>query len=166
MNKLFWIKLAHTLIWVFFVVVIFYVLYSGITGKINTYTWVGIGLVIGEGVVLLIFKMFCPLTILARKYSDSTKDNFDIFLPNWLAKNNKLIFTTIFYFVFSWFREQVCIIACPYGRLQGVLLDNKSIVVAYDHKRGEKEKGRALFKKNEDRNQSGRGDCIDCFQSK
>ena len=95
-NTLFWIKLLHTLIWVFFVGVIFYVLFSGITGKINTYTWVGIALVILEGVVLLIFKMFCPLTILARKYSDSTKDNFDIFLPNWLAKNNKLIFTTLY----------------------------------------------------------------------
>lgn len=75
-----------------------------------------------------------------------------------------LIFTGVFYFVFAWFREQVCIIACPYGRLQGVLLDNKSIVVAYDHKRGEKEKGRAKFKKNEDRSLSGKGDCIDCFQ--
>ena len=52
-----------------------------------------------------------------------------------------LIFTTVFYFVFAWFREQVCIIACPYGRMQSVLLDNKSIVVAYDHKRGESENG-------------------------
>ncbi len=75
-----------------------------------------------------------------------------------------LIFTGVFYFIFAWFREQVCIIACPYGRLQGVLLDNKSIVVAYDHKRGEKEVGRAKFKKNEDREASGKGDCIDCFQ--
>lgn len=75
-----------------------------------------------------------------------------------------LIFTGVFYFVFAWFREQVCIIACPYGRLQGVLLDNKSIVVAYDHKRGEKEEGRAKFKKNEDRPTTGKGDCIDCFQ--
>ena len=96
MNKLFWIKMFHTLIWLFFVTVIFYVLFSGITGKINDYTWVGIGLVFGEGIVLLAFKMFCPLTLLARKYSDSKKDNFDIFLPNWLAKNNKVIFTTIF----------------------------------------------------------------------
>lgn len=96
MNKLLWIKIVHTLIWLFFVTAIFYVLYSGITGNINTYTWVGIGLVFGEGVVLLVFKMFCPLTVMARKYSDSQKDNFDIFLPNWLAKNNKLIFTTIF----------------------------------------------------------------------
>jgi cytochrome c oxidase accessory protein FixG len=75
-----------------------------------------------------------------------------------------LIFTGVFYFVFAWFREQVCIIACPYGRLQGVLLDNKSIVVAYDYKRGEKEVGRAKIRKNEDRAASGKGDCIDCFQ--
>lgn len=73
-----------------------------------------------------------------------------------------LIFTGVFYFVFAWFREQVCIIACPYGRLQGVLLDNQSVVVAYDYKRGEKEKGRAKFKKNEDRASTGKGDCIDC----
>ncbi len=74
------------------------------------------------------------------------------------------IFTGVFYFVFAWFREQVCIIACPYGRLQGVLLDDKSIIVAYDHKRGEKEVGRAKFRKNEDREELGKGDCIDCFQ--
>ncbi|MEO1032302.1 cytochrome c oxidase accessory protein CcoG [Winogradskyella sp.] len=75
-----------------------------------------------------------------------------------------LIFTGVFYFVFAWFREQVCIIACPYGRLQGVLLDNKSIVVAYDHKRGEGKNGRKKFRKNEDRAALGHGDCIDCFQ--
>jgi cytochrome c oxidase accessory protein FixG len=75
-----------------------------------------------------------------------------------------LIFTGVFYFVFVWFREQVCIIACPYGRLQGVLLDNKSINVAYDFVRGEKEVGRAKFNKKEDRNLTGKGDCIDCHQ--
>ena len=75
-----------------------------------------------------------------------------------------LIFTGVFYFIFAWFREQVCIIACPYGRLQGVLLDKKSIVVAYDYKRGEKEEGRAKFRKNENRAASGKGDCIDCSQ--
>jgi len=75
-----------------------------------------------------------------------------------------LIFTGVFYFVFVWFREQVCIIACPYGRLQGVLLDDKSINVAYDFVRGEKEAGRARFNKKEDRPASGKGDCIDCMQ--
>lgn len=75
-----------------------------------------------------------------------------------------LIFTAVFYFIFAWFREQVCIIACPYGRLQGALLDEKSIVVAYDHKRGEREKGRQKFKKNQDRAAEGVGDCIECAQ--
>ncbi len=77
-----------------------------------------------------------------------------------------LCFTFVFYFVFAWFREQVCIIACPYGRLQGVLLDKRSVVVAYDYKRGEKTAGRAKFKKNEPRSESGKGDCIDCYQCK
>lgn len=95
-EKLFAIKLLHTVIWAFFVAVIFYVLYSGITDKVTTYTWIGIAFVIGEGLTLLIFKMFCPLTLIARKYSDSERDNFDIFLPNWLAKHNKVIFTSIF----------------------------------------------------------------------
>ncbi|MFV8333850.1 cytochrome c oxidase accessory protein CcoG [Flavobacterium sp. GSP14] len=75
-----------------------------------------------------------------------------------------LIFTGVFYFIFAWFREQVCIIACPYGRLQGVLLDDKSINVAYDFVRGEKEVGRAKFNKQEDRTTTGKGDCIDCKQ--
>lgn len=73
-----------------------------------------------------------------------------------------LIFTAVFYYIYAWFREQVCIIACPYGRLQGALLDNKTIVVAYDHVRGEAEKGRGRIVKNEDRVLSGKGDCIDC----
>ena len=75
-----------------------------------------------------------------------------------------LIFTAVFYFVFAWFREQVCIIACPYGRLQGAMLDKKSIVVAYDHKRGERELGRQKFKKNQNRAEEGVGDCIECAQ--
>ena len=95
-NKLLTIKLAHTLIWVFFVAVIFYIVYSGITDSVTIYTWIGIGLIIGEGLVLFMFKMYCPLTVIARNYSDSIKDNFDIFLPNWLAKHNKVIFTSIF----------------------------------------------------------------------
>lgn len=85
-RKLTAIKFVHTLVWGFFVTVIFYVLYSGIADEVNVYTWIAIGLVLLEGIVLLVFKMFCPLTILAKRYSDSEKDNFDIFLPNWLAR--------------------------------------------------------------------------------
>jgi len=48
-----------------------------------------------------------------------------------------IIFTGIFYFVFAWLREQVCTLICPYGRLQGVLIDKKTVNVHYDFKRGE-----------------------------
>lgn len=72
-----------------------------------------------------------------------------------------VIFTTVFYLVFSRLREQVCTTICPYGRLQGVLLDPDSMVVAYDHVRGE---NRAKFRKNEDRKAAQKGDCIDCHQ--
>lgn len=73
-----------------------------------------------------------------------------------------LIFTGLFYFVFTWFREQACVLVCPYGRLQGVLIDKKTIIVAYDYKRGEREVGRARFKRGQDRAAEGIGDCIDC----
>jgi cytochrome c oxidase accessory protein FixG len=69
-----------------------------------------------------------------------------------------LIFTTIFFGVYLWFREQVCIVVCPYGRLQGVLLDKNSILVAYDYIKGEP---RAKIRKNDARTA---GDCIDCHQ--
>ncbi|MRT17599.1 hypothetical protein F3C99_11615 [Vitellibacter sp. q18] len=94
--KLLFIKTLHSIIWVFFNLVIFYLLYAAIADKIDIWVWICIGLVLLEGIVLLIFKMFCPLTIWARNYSDSTEANFDIFLPNWLAKYNKLIYSTIF----------------------------------------------------------------------
>jgi len=67
-----------------------------------------------------------------------------------------LVFTGVFFFIYSWFREQVCLIVCPYGRMQGVLLDKDSVIVAYDYLRGET---RHHYKKNEER--TG-GDCIDC----
>lgn len=65
------------------------------------------------------------------------------------------IFSGVFYFVFAFFREQACLMVCPYGRLQGVMLDQDSVVISYDHKRGEprgvsKDKDAAL------------GDCVDC----
>lgn len=72
-----------------------------------------------------------------------------------------IVFTTVFYLVFAKLREQVCTTICPYGRLQGVLLDPNSMVVAYDHKRGEE---RAKFRKGEVRSDAGKGDCIDCHQ--
>lgn len=94
-TKLIIIKIVHTVIWIFFNIVIFYMLYAAITNKLDTWLWIGYGLFVLEGIVLLFFKFFCPLTIMARKYSDSTKDNFDIYIPNWLARYNKLIYTSI-----------------------------------------------------------------------
>ena len=68
-----------------------------------------------------------------------------------------LFFTGAFYGVYAYVREIVCTVICPYGRLQGVLLDKNSIVVAYDYNRGEpKGKGK--------RPADGLGDCIDCHQ--
>ncbi len=72
-----------------------------------------------------------------------------------------IIFTGAFYFTFAWFREQVCTLVCPYGRLQGVLIDKQTINVYYDFKRGE---NRSKWRKNEDRAAAGKGDCIDCNQ--
>ncbi len=68
-----------------------------------------------------------------------------------------LIFSGAFYFVFAFFREQVCTIACPYGRLQGVLVDKKTIIVGYDFQRGEP---RAPIRKD---GSTEKGDCVDCL---
>lgn len=94
-TKLILIKLLHTAIWLFFNVVIFYLLYAAIANKIDKWVWICIGLIAMEGIVLLVFKNLCPVTIVARNYSQSEKANFDIYLPNWLAKYNKLIYSLI-----------------------------------------------------------------------
>lgn len=93
LTKLLAIKTLHTLVWVFFNAVLIYLFYAVICNKINKWTWIGLGLFFAEGIILALFKMMCPLTVMARKYSDSAKENFDIFLPEWLAKNNKTIYT-------------------------------------------------------------------------
>lgn len=65
-----------------------------------------------------------------------------------------IFFTLVFYSVYAFVREIVCTVICPYGRLQGVLLDKNSIVVAYDYLRGEP--------RNKKKAAEGAGDCIDC----
>jgi cytochrome c oxidase accessory protein FixG len=114
----------------------------------------------GKTISFFIISFIIANTFLA--YIISADELFLIYQQG-LAQNmgtfiSLLIFTTVFFFVYLWFREQACIVVCPYGRLQGVLLDKNSIVVAYDYIRGEK---RAKFKKNETRTA---GDCIDCAQ--
>ena len=70
-----------------------------------------------------------------------------------------LIFSTVFYFVFAFLRELVCVIICPYGRLQGLMLDPHSIVVAYNYLRGEP---RGKASKKDTATPAPKGDCIDC----
>lgn len=94
-SKLVLVKIIHTIIWLFFNVVIFYMLYAVIVNKIDRWLWIGYVLFVLEGIALLACRFFCPLTILARKYSDSTKENFDIYIPEWLAKYNKRIYTSL-----------------------------------------------------------------------
>lgn len=65
------------------------------------------------------------------------------------------IATLVIFVNFAWFREQVCIVLCPYGRLQAALYDEDTLLVGYDHKRGEP-KGPAT--------QQGGGDCVDCYR--
>ncbi len=95
-TKLTIIKAFHTAIWVLFVGLIGYVLWCGISGNITVYSWIAVAAVIIEGLVLMMFNGYYPLTIVAKKYTSNRKSNFDIYLPNWLARYNKHIFTTIF----------------------------------------------------------------------
>ena len=66
-----------------------------------------------------------------------------------------MIFNAIILFDFGWFREQFCIIACPYGRMQSVMMDSNSLVIAYDKSRGEPRRG-SVPREQE-------GDCINCY---
>lgn len=68
-----------------------------------------------------------------------------------------IIFSFVFYGVFAFMREQVCMLVCPYGRLQGVMLDKNSIVISYDFKRGEPRGKLSQRKENPQL-----GHCVDC----
>ncbi|MEI6394314.1 MAG: cytochrome c oxidase accessory protein CcoG [Verrucomicrobiota bacterium] len=74
------------------------------------------------------------------------------------------LFTLLFYSIFARFREQACTYICPYGRLQSTLLDENTIVVAYDYKRGEKRGPLHRVQTLEQRQATGQGDCIACQQ--
>ena len=73
-------------------------------------------------------------------------------------------FSLLFYGIFARFREQACTFICPYGRFQSVLLDENSIVVAYDYKRGEKRGVLRRLQKFGERRFVGLGDCVACQQ--
>jgi hypothetical protein len=96
-RRLFLIKLIHTLVWSVYAFIIFYLFIAAVTNNINFWVWFGVGMVMIEGMILLAYRWTCPMTLMARKYSDSGKHNFDIFLPEWVARYNKNIFMAIFF---------------------------------------------------------------------
>lgn len=77
---------------------------------------------------------------------------------HWTLFMTMLVMTGIILFDFGWFKEQFCIIACPYGRFQSVAMDANSLVVAYDSKRGEPRRNLKVLPKDQE------GDCINCFR--
>jgi cytochrome c oxidase accessory protein FixG len=75
--------------------------------------------------------------------------------------------TAIFYVNFAWFREQLCVVICPYGRLQSAMLDERSLIVGYDARRGEprghiRSRSADASKAWDERRAMGTGDCVDC----
>jgi hypothetical protein len=90
------IKLVHTIIWAVMVAAILYIVYCGLTNTYNFLLWFSIGLIILEGLTLIIYKWHCPLTLIAKKYTNKRDDNFDIYLPIFLARHTKTIFSILF----------------------------------------------------------------------
>jgi len=90
------IKLLHTAIWVMFSACVIYVVIAGIVGISGITVRVAAALILMETGILLFNRWSCPLTGLARRYTDDRRDNFDIFLPEWMARHNKTICGLLF----------------------------------------------------------------------
>jgi hypothetical protein len=89
------IRMLHTTIWGFFASSIVAIPIATLRGELDAALWMSL-FVWGEVGVLLLNRMRCPLTIVAARYTDDRADNFDIYLPRWLARHNQLIFGTLF----------------------------------------------------------------------
>jgi|SRR5579884_1804073 len=94
-RKLALVKLLHTMVWAFFVSCIVGIPIACI-GRQFRWADVLAGIVLLECSVLAVNKGRCPLTDVARRYSDDCRANFDIYLPEWLARHNKLLFGSLF----------------------------------------------------------------------
>lgn len=97
---------------------------------------------------------FSPIRDLVPNMVNFALNGWEAF---WIA-----FFALATYMNAGWLREQVCIHMCPYARFQSVMFDQDTLIVSYDEKRGEGEKGRGPRKKNADYKAEGLGDCIDC----
>ncbi|MBV8254721.1 MAG: cytochrome c oxidase accessory protein CcoG [Chitinophaga sp.] len=107
------------------------------------------------GLSFLIANIFLAYIIGAKELEKIITEPLTAHMGGFIAI---LIFSGVFYGVYAFMREQVCTIICPYGRLQGVLLDKNSVLVAYDYNRGEP---REKYRKS---GNHADGDCIDCNQ--
>ncbi len=105
------IKILHTLVWVFFVVCIVAIPVSAANGRFRV-AGTFIAVVFLEVLVLALNRWRCPLTVVAERYSEDRSDNFDIYLPEWLARNNQVIFGLFYLFgilftIAEWLRTKV-----------------------------------------------------------
>lgn len=89
------IKAAHTIVWALLAGCVVAIPLASLRGAHRAAAWLA-AIVAGEVVVLLVFGGRCPLTLMAARYTDDRRDNFDIYLPAWLARNNKLIFGALY----------------------------------------------------------------------
>jgi len=89
------VKLAHTVVWAFFVGSILAIPAYALLRQFET-ALVFVGIVFMEGLVLVLNGWRCPLTDIAARYTSDRRDNFDIYLPEWLARHNKTIFTILY----------------------------------------------------------------------
>jgi polyferredoxin len=94
-TALYAIKCFHTLVWIFFVGCILSIPLFALRGEFGSAFGVA-AIVLIEAVVLVFNKWRCPLTAVAARYTDDRRDNFDIYLPLWLARYNKVIFGWLF----------------------------------------------------------------------
>jgi hypothetical protein len=104
------IKLLHTAIWFFFVACIVALPVAGMRRQFGRAVLLA-GLVLLECAVLALNHFRCPLTDLAARYTGDRRDNFDIYLPAWLARHNQMIFGTLFvaggvFVLRQWWRTQ------------------------------------------------------------
>ena len=89
------IKTLHTVVWAFFAGAIIAIPIFGYIGRYSLAVVV-IGVVLIEVLILASNRLRCPLTAVAARYTDDRSDNFDIYLPVWLARYNKHIFGILF----------------------------------------------------------------------
>lgn len=93
--KLRTVKIVHTIVWAAFVGCIAAIPVASWLGEQRVAAWL-IAVIAGETAVLLVNGWRCPLTSIAARYTDDRRDNFDIYLPQWLARHNKLIFGALY----------------------------------------------------------------------